>query len=96
MGAGRAVGVGPPSYRKSCYIGRRESKETVPERPRRESSTNALKAAVNTGGLSYPHKGKGATDRGIEDKGQKRTVEEEAPIPTISTKKRGRLQESVV
>jgi len=33
----------------------------VPEQPRRESSTTALKAAAKTGGLSYPHKGKGAT-----------------------------------
>ena len=36
-------------------------KTTVPERLRRESSTIALKAVVKTGGLRYPHKGKGAT-----------------------------------
>ena len=36
-------------------------KMTVPERPRRESSTTALKAVAKIGGLSYPHKGKGAT-----------------------------------
>ena len=35
-------------------------KTTVPERPRRESSPTALKAAAKTGGLSDPHKGKGA------------------------------------
>ena len=40
------------------------------ERSRRERSTTALKAAAKTGGLSYPHKGKGAMGRGIEDKGQ--------------------------
>ena len=26
---------------------------------------------MKTGGISYPHKGKGATGRGIEDKGEK-------------------------
>ena len=36
-------------------------KMAVPERTRRESSTIALKAATKIGGLSYPHKGKGAT-----------------------------------
>ena len=36
-------------------------KTTVPEQSRREISTTTLKAAVKTGGLSYPHKGKGAT-----------------------------------
>ena len=36
-------------------------KTTVPEQPRRESSTTALKAVKKTGGLNYPHKGKGAT-----------------------------------
>ena len=66
----KGVGVGSCSYKKSCYIGTGKSKKTVPERPRRESSTTALKATANTGGLSYPHKGKGATCRGIEDKGQ--------------------------
>ena len=65
------VGAGPRSYRKSCYIGTRKSKETVPERPRRESSTTALKAAAKIGGPSYPHKGKEAMGWGIEDKGQK-------------------------
>ena len=35
-------------------------KKIVPEWPRRESSTIALKAAVKIGGFSYPHKGKGA------------------------------------
>ena len=67
------VGAGSRNYRKRCYIGTRKSKKTVPERPRRESSTTAFKAAVNTGGLSYPHKGKGATGRGIEDEGKKRS-----------------------
>ena len=52
------VGAGPHSYRKNCYIGTRKSKRIVPERPRRESSTTALKAAAKTGGLSYPHKWK--------------------------------------
>ena len=42
-------------------IGTKKSrKTTVPERPRRESSTTALKAVAKIGGLSYPHKGKGA------------------------------------
>ena len=45
----------------------------VPERTRRESSPTALKAVTKTGGLSYPHKGKGATGQGIEDEGQKRS-----------------------
>ena len=55
------VGVGSHSYRKSCYFGMSKSKVTVPERPREEISTTALKEAAKTGGLSYPHKGKGAT-----------------------------------
>ena len=43
-------------------VGTKKSrKKTVPERPRRESSTTALKAVAKTGGLSYPHKGKGVT-----------------------------------
>ena len=46
-------------------------KMIVPKRPRRESSSTALKAVAKIGGLSYPHKGKGAMGRGIEDKGQK-------------------------
>ena len=41
------------------------------KRPRRESSTTTLKAVAKARGLSYPHKGKGAKGRGIEDKGQK-------------------------
>ena len=36
-------------------------KTTVPECPKRESSPIALMAVAKTGGLSYPHKGKGAT-----------------------------------
>ena len=35
-------------------------KTTVPEWPRRETSPTTLKIAVKTGGLSNPHKGKGA------------------------------------
>ena len=54
------VGVGSRSYRKSCCFGTSKSKVTVPERLRGESSTTALKAAVKTGGLNYPHKEKGA------------------------------------
>ena len=47
---------------KIVTIGTEKSrKTTVPERSRRESSTTALKAAAKTGGLNYPHKGKGAT-----------------------------------
>ena len=69
---------------------------TVPERLRRESSTTALKAAVKIGGISYPHKGKGAMGRGIEDEGQKGSNRGRAPIPTISAEKRGRLQKVVV
>ena len=65
-----SVGAGSHSYRKSYYIGIGLSKKTVPEQLRRESLTTALKAVAKTGGLSYPHKGKGATGRGIEDKGQ--------------------------
>ena len=42
-------------------IGTEKSKKvTVPDWPRRESSPTTLKAVVKTGGLSYPHKGKGA------------------------------------
>ena len=36
-------------------------KTTVLERLRRESSPTALKAVSKIGGLSNPHKGKGAT-----------------------------------
>ena len=36
-------------------------KMTIPEWPRRESSPTTLKAVTKTGGLSNPHKGKGAT-----------------------------------
>ena len=61
------VGAGSRSYRKGCYIETGKSKKTVPGWPRRESSTTALKAAAKTGGLSDPHKGEGATRRGIED-----------------------------
>ena len=67
---GYLVGARSRSYRKSRYIETGKSKKTVPEQPRRESSTNALKEAAKTRGLSYPHKGKGATGRGIEYKGQ--------------------------
>ena len=43
-------------------VGTKKSKRTiVPELPRGEISTTALKAGAKTGGLSYPHKGKGAT-----------------------------------
>ena len=85
-----------PQLQEKLLYRKKKSKETVLERPRRESSTTALKAAMKTGGLSYPHKGKGAAARGIEDKGEKRTIQEAAPIPTISAGKRGRLQEAVV
>ena len=74
-------------------VGTKKSRKmTIPKQPRRESSTTALKAAVKTVGLSYPHKGKGAMGQGIEDEGQK----EVTPIPTISVRKRGRLQKDVV
>ena len=36
-------------------------KTTVLKQPRREISPTALKVAAKIGGLSYPHKGKGAT-----------------------------------
>ena len=78
-------------------IGTENSKKmTVPEQPRRESSPTAFKEVTKTGGLSYPHKGKGATGRGIEDKGHKSTIEEVMPIPMISVGKRGILQKDVV
>ena len=54
-----AVGLGSRNYRKSCSFRTTKSKVTIPERPREESSTTALKAAAKTGGLNYPHKGKG-------------------------------------
>ena len=47
------VGAGPHSYRKSCYIGTRKSKEIVPERPRRERSTTALKAVAEKRELNH-------------------------------------------
>ena len=56
---------------KDITLGQGSQIRKIPERPRRESSTTALKAVVKIGGVSYPHKGKGATGRGIEDKGQK-------------------------
>ena len=52
---------GSVATRKDAISGQEIQKVTVPERPRRESSTTALKAVAKTGGLSYPHKGKGAT-----------------------------------
>ena len=91
------VGAGSCSYRKRFYIGTGKSKNTVPERPRRESSTTALKAAVKTGGLSYPHKGKGAAPAEVlKTKERRGATEEMAPIPVISVEKHGRLQRAVV
>ena len=47
------VGAGPRSYRKIYYIETRKSKETVPEWPRRESSTTAFKAAAEKRELNH-------------------------------------------
>ena len=52
---------GPTATGKAATLGQGIQKKTVPERSRRENSTTALKAAAKTGGLRYPHKGKGAT-----------------------------------
>ena len=76
-------------------IGAEKSKKmTVPERPRRESSPTAFKAAVKIGGLSYPHKGK----RGNEAKVLKMKDREgkRRPVPMVSVGKHGRLQRAVV
>ena len=62
---------GPITTGKDAILGQESQKKQYLKRPGRESSTTALKAAAKTGGLNYPHKGKGATGRGIEDKGQK-------------------------
>ena len=62
---------GPVATGKAAISGQESQRKQYLKRPRRERSTTALKAAAKTGGLSYPHKGKGATGRGIEDKGQK-------------------------
>ena len=47
------VGARPRSYRKSCYIETRNSKELVPKRPRRESSTTTLKAVAKKRELNH-------------------------------------------
>ena len=52
---------GPAATGKAATSGQGSQKKTVPERLRRESSTTTLKAVKKIGGLSYPHKGKGAT-----------------------------------
>ena len=82
-------------------------KTTVPEQPRRESSPTALKVVAEKRELTHCIQGSGGRQegsatlikekeqqgRGIEDEGQKR---KRCPVPTISTKKRGRLQRAVV
>ena len=71
--------------------------ETVPQWLRRESSTTALKEAVETGDLSYPHKWKREQQAEVlKTKDRRGATEEAAPIPTISTEKRGRLQRAAV
>ena len=69
-------------------------KTTVPEWPRRESSPTALKAVAKIGGLSYPHKGKGAT----RPRYWRRRIEtaKRCTVPMISAGKHGRLQRAVV
>ena len=62
---------GPSATGKAAIFGQESQRKQYLKRLRRESSTTALKVATKTGGLSYRHKGKGATGRGIEDKGQK-------------------------
>ena len=62
---------GPTATRKATISEQESQRKLYLKRPRRESSTTTLKAAVKTGGLNYPHKGKGAMGRGIEDKGNK-------------------------
>ena len=47
------VGAGSRNYRKSYCFGTRKSKETVPKRPRRESSTTALKAVAERRELNH-------------------------------------------
>ena len=49
---------GPAATGKAAIAEQESQEETVPERPRRESSTTTLKAVVKIGGLSYPHKEK--------------------------------------
>ena len=61
QGAERLLEQGPVATGKVVTSGQGSQRRTVPEWPRRESSTTALKAVVKTEGLSYPHKGKGAT-----------------------------------
>ena len=54
-------------------VGTEKSRKTiVPKRLRRESSTTALKAAAKTGGLSYPHKGKGDEAEVLKTKDRRR------------------------
>ena len=73
---------------------KKSRKTTVPKRRRRESSPTALKAAVKTGGLSNPHKGKRSNEAEAlktKDKKVKRCT-----VPMISAGKHGRLQKAVV
>ena len=62
---------GPAAIGKAAISGQESQRKQYLKQLRRESSTTAHKAVVKTRGLSYPHKGKGGTGQGIEDKGQK-------------------------
>ena len=87
---------GPIATGKDATSGQGSQRIIVPEQPRRESSTTALKAAVKTGGSATLIKEKEQRAEALKTKDRSRATEEAAPIPTISVRKRGRLQKAVV
>ena len=64
------VGAGPCSYRKSCYIGTRKSKEIVPEATKKRAQPLHLRQRRRQEGSATLIK-EGAMGRGIKDKVQK-------------------------
>ena len=85
---------GPVATGKAATSGQGSQRRIVPERPRRESSTTALKVATKTRGLIYPHKGKEATAQGIEDEGQKGSNRGSNAHTRDQRKNSGRLQKA--
>ena len=75
-------------------------KMTVPKRPRRESSTTALKAAAKTRGFNYPHKGSSAGTHGQRWEAWKTAGScgegKQCIVPMISVGKHGIPQRAVV
>ena len=63
------VGLGPRSYKKSCYIGTRKSKEIVPEAAKKRAQPLHLRQQRRQEGLATLMNGEGEMGRGIKDKG---------------------------